>query len=143
MSLVARPATAATVRPLRNRVLRPTKQDTPAYDADPTAVHLAAIDGDVVVGCATVFPDPYDGEPAAWHLRGMAVDPARQGEGIGTVLLEAAAAVALAAGAPLLWAEGRVSALGFYQRLGWRVVGVEFIHPDSGLAHQRIVRDVR
>lgn len=140
MTIVVRRTEAAAIRPLRNRVLRPHRlDDVPAYDADPAAIHLAALDGDQVVGCATVFPSPIEEAPLAWQLRGMAVDPQRQGEGVGRLVVDAAVQVAREAGAPLLWANGRVSALGFYRRTQWQAVGEEFVHGDSGLPHRRIL----
>jgi len=140
MTVMVRQVDAAIIRSLRNRVLRPDQPDkTWPYDTDPHAVHLAAYLDERLVGCATIFPSPYEELPIAWQLRGMAVDPDVQGHGIGRQLLEAAVGIAAAAGAPLMWAYGRISALGFYQRLGWEAVGDEFVHADSGLPH-RIIR---
>jgi predicted GNAT family N-acyltransferase len=51
------------------------------------------------------------------------------------VLAEAVDA-AREAGSPLLWANARSAAIGFYERLGWRVVGEEFVAADSGLPHK-------
>jgi GNAT superfamily N-acetyltransferase len=72
----------------------------------------------------------------------MAVEPARQGTGVGALVLAEVVAAARAAGAPLLWANGRSSALGFYERLGWRVAGEEFSASDTGLPHFPIVLDL-
>ena len=111
-------------------------------------MHIGAWDDDLLVGCATVFPDAWlpDGEspeprePHAWRLRGMAVDPSRQGAGIGRLVLVAALDAAAAAGAPMMWANARSSALGFYESQGWTVVGEEFITADTGIPHKKIVR---
>jgi GNAT superfamily N-acetyltransferase len=69
----------------------------------------------------------------------MAVDPSRQGTGIGGQVLAAAVASAAEAGAPLLWANGRTAALRFYQRHGWLVAGEEFVAGDTGLPHFPII----
>jgi GNAT superfamily N-acetyltransferase len=69
----------------------------------------------------------------------MAVEPGRQGSGVGARVLAEAVAAARAAAAPLMWANGRSSALGFYQRHGWRVAGAEFTASDTGLPHHPIV----
>jgi GNAT superfamily N-acetyltransferase len=138
--VVVRRSTAEEVRPLRSLVLRGhPAAAVPAYDEDPVTVHVGAYAGDLVVGCASVFPEAYEDEPAAWHLRGMAVDPAWQGEGVGRLVLTGVVAEARSAGAPLLWANGRVQALGFYERLGWQVVGEQFIHGESRLPHKLIL----
>jgi predicted N-acetyltransferase YhbS len=141
MSIEVRRALAAEVRPLRLSVLRPNAPLVPAaYDLEPDTVHLAALDGERVVGCVSVFPNAYEGTPAAWQLRGMAVDPAYQGRGIGRLVLDAAVEAVTATGAPLMWAYGRVSALGFYELMGWRAVGEEFSYGPADLPHFVILR---
>jgi GNAT superfamily N-acetyltransferase len=141
MTIEVRRATVEEVRSLRKAVLRPNSPAGPVgYDLDPATVHIAAVDEGAVVGCATVFPDPYADEPRAWRLRGMAVTPGRQGQGIGRAVLEAATAVAVAAGAPLLWANGRVSALDFYESLGWKPTGPVFPYGPDSIDHRVILR---
>lgn len=141
MSIEVRRASDDEVRALRLGGLRPTAPVVPSpYDLDPATVHIGAFVAGTAVGCASVFPEAYDGEPNAWRLRGMAVSPEHQGQGIGRLVLEAAVATARAAGAPLLWANGRTSALGFYKPLGWQPVGEEFNYGPAGLPHYVIVR---
>jgi GNAT superfamily N-acetyltransferase len=141
MTVVVRRATADEIRELRLSVLRPQAPREPsAYDLDPATVHIGAFEADCALGCATVFPEPYDGEPDAWRLRGMAVSADQQGCGIGRLVLDAAVAAVREAGSPLLWANGRTSALGFYERLGWRRVGEEFTYGPAGIPHYVIVR---
>ena len=68
-------ASAAEVRPLRMRVLRagrPAPESIYPYDQLPETLHLAAVVGDQVVGCATVFPEPYEAGLDAWRPRGTA-----------------------------------------------------------------------
>jgi predicted N-acetyltransferase YhbS len=143
VTIDVRRATAAEVRRLRRDVLRPGGSLDPApYDLLAETVQIGAFDGERVVGCATVFPESYDGEPGAWRLRGMAVDPAYQGKGIGRLVLDAATAAAEAAGAPIIWANGRVTAMAFYQRLGWEAVGEVFSYGPAELAHLVIVRSL-
>jgi predicted N-acetyltransferase YhbS len=144
MTIEVRRAAAEEVRPLRLAVLRPDAPMVPsAYDLESTTVHIGAFDGETVVGCATVFPEASDEEPLAWRLRGMAVDPAYQGQGIGGRVLDAATHAAAAAGAPLIWANGRVTAMAFYQRLGWEAVGNVFIYGPADLPHLMIQRSLR
>jgi len=146
VTVVIRRATAEEIFPLRHAVLRPGRPvSASVYAEDEGAVHISAWDDDLLVGCATVFPDPWpgggglDAEPTAWRLRGMAVDPSRQGTGVGRVVLARAIEAARDARAPLLWANARSTALGFYEGADWRVVGDEFITPDTGLPHKQIV----
>lgn len=147
MTLVVRRARVDEIFPLRHAVLRPGRPVTySVYSEDEGAVHIGAWDDDVLVGCATVFPDPWPGPPAqplAWRLRGMAVDPSRQNAGVGGQVLPVAIEAAREAGAPLLWANARTAALRFYERHGFRVGGPEFITQDTGLPHYPILLTLR
>jgi predicted N-acetyltransferase YhbS len=138
--VLVRIADADEVRPLRMAVLRPGYPVAPSdYDEYPHTRHVAAFAGGTVVGCASVFPSRYGDEPNAWQLRGMAVSGDLQGAGIGAKVLLGAIDVVRDAGAPLLWANARVTALGFYERLGFEVVGEEYLHGPLQLPHKVIV----
>lgn len=101
--------------------------------------------GGLVVAVATVSPAPTSLRPgaAAWRLRGMAVEPELQGRGAGTLLLDAVVARARAAGAEVLWADGRDSALDFYRRRGWSVEGEGYLTPATGIPHHTVILDLR
>lgn len=149
VSVEVRRAKAEEIFPLRHAVLRPGRPvSASVYGEDDGAVHIGAWDDGLLVGCATVFPDPWVGsadwpaEPAAWRLRGMAVDPSRHRTGVGRQVLAAVADAATSAGAPLLWANARVTALAFYEAGGWVVAGDEFITKDTGLPHKPIVLSI-
>jgi predicted GNAT family N-acyltransferase len=138
--VVVRVVDAAEVRPLRMAVLRPNQPVVASdYDRRPDARHVAAYADGSVVGCASVFPSPYDGEPQAWQLRGMAVAMDRQGTGIGEQVLLGAIDIVRDAGAPLLWAHARMTALGFYERIGFKAVGEEYRHGPLELPHKTIL----
>lgn len=126
---------AATVRPLRHAVLRPGQPATAsAYPQDevPDTLHLAAYDDvGAVVGCATFFPEPLDGEPA-WRLRGMATAPAVRGQGYAGEMLARGIVELRERGVPLLWCNARTSAVGFYERFGFERRGAEFDLPLLG-----------
>jgi GNAT superfamily N-acetyltransferase len=147
---VIRRVDAATIRPLRRAILRPTKpEDASVYaqDDDETTVHFAAYDetdpdGDIVVGCVTVFPEGLDDEPAAWRLRGMAVQDGLRGAGIGAALLAAAVDAVRSRGVPLLWCESREPAQGFYEKYGFVASGDLFELLGTGPhRHMRLVLD--
>lgn len=129
---------AATVRPLRHAVLRPGQPlSEVTYPADEVGAHFAAYDGDRLLGVASVFAEDYPdtGEPG-WRLRGMAVDPAARGRGIGAALLAATIEYAAAAGGRLYWCNARTPVLGFYARQGLSVAGAEFEIPGGGPHHR-------
>ena len=117
---------------LRWRVLRDplgmsrgTERIAADYDAD--TVHLGAFDAESrLVGCASLIPAE-DG----LQLRAMAVDPTRQGGGVGAAILKAAAGIAREKGQSL-WCEARAHAVGFYERGGWTVEGDLFEVPRIG-----------
>jgi GNAT superfamily N-acetyltransferase len=125
---------AAETLDLRGRVLRDGRgHDGFPEDAFPGTFHVGAVDGDLIVGVATFVPR----EEGVWQLRGMAVEPDRHGEGIGQAVLDYAVAKLRAAGAKLAWANGRDTALGFYQRAGWTVVGEGYVM-GAGVPHHRV-----
>jgi GNAT superfamily N-acetyltransferase len=70
----------------------------------------------------------------------MAVDPVRRGHGSGALLLAAGLERAGARGADVVWANARDTALAFYERHGFRVVGDGFVDATTALPHHRIVR---
>lgn len=137
--LVVREGELAELLPLRRAVLRPGQEVRASeYDRSPGIRHVVAVDGTEVVGCASIYPSPYEGEPAAWQLRGMAVAPGLQGTGIGARVLLLAIDIARAAGGSLLWANARVTALGFYERLGFEAIGAEYLHGPLELPHKLV-----
>lgn len=122
---------------LRGRVLRDGQPHEGFPEDDwPDTFHVLAREDGEVVGVATFIPRE-DG----WQLRGMAVAPEVQGRGVGRALLEVAYERLRSLGAARAWANGRDTALGFYERLGWRVVGDGFTMA-SGVAHHRIELDL-
>jgi ribosomal protein S18 acetylase RimI-like enzyme len=72
----------------------------------------------------------------------MAVDEDLQGSGVGRMLLDAAAVRMRAAGAQVAWAYARDTALGFYEKLGWQVIGDGFTHGWRDLPHHFVVLDL-
>lgn len=139
------PVAVDAVLPVRMRVLRAgTPSDDPHFegDDDPTTVHLAAVADGEVVAVSTWLERPWPVEPErrAVQLRGMAVDASMQGTGIGGALLGAGVQQAFGAGAEIVWANARDTALPFYLRHGFEVDGEGFRTLDTDLPHHRIVR---
>lgn len=136
------PVSATDCMDLRHRVLRPNQPlGACVYPRDeaPRTLHLGYRDGDGrIIGIASVFREapPGSDAPCAWRIRGMAVDPAQQGRGIGAALLEGLITYATAQqhdGAEgLLWCNGRTSVEPFYLAQGFRRVGEVFDLPPIG-----------
>ena len=139
MELVA----ARELYDLRRRVLRnndPAVNVANAADEDPAARHFAGyVDGELVVSASF-----FAGEvPGVMQLRYMATDPTVQGRGYGAAVLAAAERHLGREGVTRLWANARDSALGFYRRLGWRVIeGSEHISAETQIPHTVIEKDL-
>ena len=136
-------ADRAEIFDLRRSVLRPhlppAASDYPE-ERHPDTFHLAARDphSGAVIGCATFFPQPLDGEPG-WRFRGMATVAQLRGRGIGAAVLRRGIAEVTRRGGRLVWCNGRTVAAGFYQRNGFTRRGAEFDVPPLG-PHYLFVR---
>ncbi len=131
---------------LRRRLLREGRSDAEvdfAEDHLPGAMHLGVVDDQgALVAVASFSPRPAPHRPGARavQVRGMAVEPQLQRNGLGRLLLEEGAERLRPRGAEVLWANGRDSVLGFYQRLGWQVVGEGFVF--AGVPHHVVMTTV-
>lgn len=131
---------------LRRRLLREGRSDAEvdfAEDHLPGAMHLGVVDDQgALVAVASFSPRPAPHRPGARavQVRGMAVEPHLQRNGLGRLLLEEGAERLRPRGAEVLWANGRDSVLGFYQRLGWQVVGEGFV--SAGVPHHVVMTTV-
>jgi GNAT superfamily N-acetyltransferase len=136
--VLIRAVTGAEVRPVRQRVLRPHQKESALVysgDAAPETLHAGAfVDGELV-GIASIFLEPPEynvTHPAAWRLRGMATLPEHRGLGIGRELLTACLRHASAESGRLVWCNARVTAIGFYRRMGFEQLGSVFELPGIG-----------
>ena len=133
----------ADVRPLRRAVLRPHQRaddlDWPG-DGDPRALHVGVRreDGELI-GVASVVP--VSGPHGDWRVRGMAVDPAARGTGVGAAMVEALLDHVRAQGGTRAWCDARVNVAAFYERAGFARVGEEFDKGPIGM-HVPMARDV-
>jgi predicted GNAT family N-acyltransferase len=130
-------ATAAETLPLRAAILRPNGHPAAmAGDDDARTVHLAArtIDGRIV-GVVRFSPAPCPwcpGARAPWQLRGMATDPEVRGTGAGRALVDEGLHRVAELGGDLVWCDARVTAAGFYERMGFTVVTEPYEKPPIG-----------
>ena len=139
-SIQIRLATLDEILPLRYEVLIVGTDRTEATltgDDDPRTIHFAGFDAGRCVGCVSLMPSEYNGA-AAYQLRGMAVDPAYQGMGLGAALLSRCeSAVTI----PMMWCNARQHAIGFYERHGWQTLGEMFEITGVG-PHIRMIRQL-
>lgn len=118
--------------PLRNEILRPGKDISACIfegDDAPNTRHFGAIDKtDKIVGIVSVYrnDNPSIKIENAYQIRAMATDSTCRGKGVGKLLLAAVEKYAKAEGSPLVWANARTSATGFYTKEGYRLASSEF-----------------
>ncbi len=134
---------------LRRRVLRGGSEDAKVVDArdhDDTARHYGAFRGERIVAAGSFYPSvsPRPHEGPSFQLRYLATDFDEQRSGAGSMLLRAAEGDLASEGVSELWANGRDTALGFYDRQGWvRLPGSEHLSPDTQLPHTVIAKTLR
>jgi len=123
--------------PIRHRILRPhgtIEECMFKGDNDELTFHLGAFVEKKLVSVAsfyfernTTFPDPYQ-----FRLRGMATLPEYQGRGLSSALLRTALPAIKQNQCTLLWCNARESALGFYEKVGFKPHGEVFEIPHIG-----------
>jgi GNAT superfamily N-acetyltransferase len=133
---------------VRKAILR---RGTPAreahYEGDDAAetIHIGAERESRVIATSTwiVAAWPEDPLSVAVQLRGMAVNDDAQNTGIGRALIDAGIEHARAIDARFVWAKARDSALYFYERCGFSIVGDQFLEPASGVPHHLVVLELK
>jgi predicted GNAT family N-acyltransferase len=143
MAVTVEDSDAETTYPLWRDVLREGRPVARLADLAGT-LHLAArtVDGQLVgVVRFSPVPCPWRQSRAPWQLRGMATDPAVRGTGAGRALVAEGLARVAALGGDLVWCDARVAAVGFYERMGFRVVTEQFDKPEGG-PHRGMLKDL-
>jgi N-acetylglutamate synthase-like GNAT family acetyltransferase len=85
-------------------------------------VHLCAFCAGRLVGCLVLTPVAV----GIVQMRQVAVEPSMQGQGVGTALVDASEQVARERGFIEMMMHARVTAVPFYERLGYSKRGHEF-----------------
>ena len=98
-------------------------------------IHIAATEGQEVLGTVVLKPL----SPTLVKLRQMAVAPALRGSGLGGELVRFAERIAWERGYETVEMAARISARGFYERLGYRAVGGEFV--DVTIPHIKMTKN--
>jgi GNAT superfamily N-acetyltransferase len=146
--------TAEDTYPLRHQVLWPHKSLSAVHlPSDSISIHLGAFADEEIsssakhspIGVITICLSkrenklPLPTEELEAQFRKFAVAPEWQGQGVGSKLLEHAAAVARDAGARTMWCDARTSALPFYQRFGMQTEGSSFMRKEVEYVKMRRV----
>ncbi len=99
-------------------------------DADCT--HVLITDGDTPVGCGRIN--------ATGRVGRMAVLADRRGEGIGAMVMERLEAIARGMKLDRLYLNSQVSAMGFYEKLGYKAIGEPF--DEANIPHRKMVKRI-
>jgi ribosomal protein S18 acetylase RimI-like enzyme len=92
-------------------------------EAEKDNMLIAAFEDDRILGCCMLVEE----QPGTVRLRQMAVLNDLQGKGIGRALMNFAENIARDRGYKILRMHARANAIGFYEKVGYRVLGNQFI----------------
>lgn len=102
-------------------------------DRDPLCRHVLAFDGNSAVGAGRLDLD-YGGK-----IGRVAVLASHRRSGVGTAIMERLHTIAREHGRPKLWCHAQLSAVPFYERLGYVCSGPVFV--EAGIDHIRMDYD--
>jgi predicted N-acetyltransferase YhbS len=110
---------------LRNQILREPLGLTltaEELDSEKNDILIAAFDDDEMMGCCILTPM----DASTLRLRQMAVPSSLQGKGIGASIMSFAEDLARDKGYSRMIMHARDTAIGFYEKFGFRVIGDPF-----------------
>jgi predicted GNAT family N-acyltransferase len=105
-----------------------------AGDEEDQTFHLGAFMDNKLVSVASFYFEKHPDleEPFQFRLRGMATLPDYQHKGLSTELLKMAFPIIKQNFCHLVWCNARVTAVEFYQKVGFEKVGEQFDIPGIG-----------
>jgi len=120
---------------LRQAVLRPGFKVEACYfpgDEDKSTHHLGGFINDNLSGVVSIYKRSNEDvtHGVGYQIRAMATCESIRGKGVGLKLLVAAEQMIGHLKADYIWANARSSAIGFYVKAGYKVLGDEF-HIDG------------
>lgn len=117
---------------LRTRILRKPlglEFSSDQLDKESADYLIGAFNNGLLVGCCILSPV----SQTLIQLRQMAVEESNRKQGVGEKIIYFAESLAITHGFTTLILHARIPAVGFYERLGYRSVGPEFI--ELGISH--------
>ena len=131
---------------VRLPVLRPGKPvESCIFEGDdlPSTVHFGVFDDQNLAGIVSVFEvsTPLLPPQRQFQLRGMAVLDAYQKKGLGEKLVKAAEEYITTQDGEVIWFNAREIAVGFYNKMGYEIIGDPFTIGDIGI-HYVMYREV-
>ena len=121
---------------VRHPVLRPGKSIESCHfegdDLDST-IHFGFFEAENLSGIISVFKNNHAFfAQNQFQIRGMAVLKAHQKKGIGAKLVRFAEQYIQKQNGILIWFNARIIAVGFYEKLGYQIIGDSFEIPEIG-----------
>lgn len=124
---------------LRRRILRwplGLEYSEEQIAAESPEFHFTATLDGAIVGCLSMAPQ----NCSVVKMRQVAVDVALQSQGIGAAMVAASEEWATSQNYSQIELHARDVAVAFYLKLGYRVVGDEFV--EVGIPHRKMVKDL-
>ena len=105
--------------------------------AESEDIHLAGFEGETPIACLILTPV----SAQEFKMRQVAVVPERQGEGLGSRLVDYAEAVVRGAGGRQITLHAREAVVAFYLHAGYEIVGAPF--EEVTLPHRKMQKWLR
>ena len=124
--------------PIRQIVLRPNRPlETCFFEGDEleTTLHFGGFVNNELVGIISLFKNNHLSfqEENQYQIRGMAVLENFRKYGLGKKIVEYSEDYLKQKNISLIWFNARESAVGFYQKSGYEIIGDSFNIPDVGI----------
>lgn len=137
MTKTIQPISALESYSVRHPVLRKGKPLESCYfegDTLPSTHHFGLFIDNILVGVASLFKNKNKlfEEDQQYQLRGMAVLPSHQRQGLGEDLISAIEEYVKKNNGEIIWFNARAVAVNFYKRLGYELTGMPFDIKDIG-----------
>ncbi len=129
--------TATDTYPVRHLVLRAGKSiESCHFEGDEldSTHHLGYFLDNQLIGVVSLFEaeNLLLGAGKSFQIRGMAVLDSHQKQGVGEALVSKAESFCVTEKATLIWFNARTSAVGFYHKMGYEIIGSEFEIKEVG-----------
>jgi GNAT superfamily N-acetyltransferase len=123
--------TSVNTYSVRHSVLRAGKPiESCHFEGDEltTTHHFGCFKEDQLIGVISLFEigNSNFAVQKSFQIRGMAVLDIHQKQGVGEALVSEAESFCITEKATLIWFNARTSAVGFYQKMGYEIIGSEF-----------------